>query len=247
MFHVKVFSSEAALYQAAFQRFCVLMERTNHPVLGLATGSTPLHLYELMVQACRRGELSFRSTVTFNLDEYVGLSKEHPQSYHYFMEQNLFSGIDIAPENVHIPTGDGTSADPCGDYERELAKYQIDLQLLGIGSNGHIAFNEPGTALGSRTHVVQLQPSTLRDNVRFFAGMEEVPTRAITMGIRSILQARSIMLIAAGRNKAEAVREMLSGEVSAACPASSLQLHPDVTVLLDADAAGLLPAYSAVG
>lgn len=242
MFHVSVFSDAARLNLAAYEVVVGVMHGNAQPVLGLATGSTPLGLYEALRTGCARGTLSFRSTVTFNLDEYMGIPSVHPESYHTFMYRNLFDAVDILPENIHLPCGDGSIADPCVAYETELSARQIDLQLLGIGSNGHIGFNEPGTPFGQGVHIVDLQPSTIHDNARFFASTADVPTQAITMGSRNILQARRILLLASGIQKAEAVRAMLTGSVTEALPASVLQLHPDVTVLLDQGAASLLPA-----
>ena len=240
MFHVEVFSSAVELNRAAFDVFADVMRKNEKPVLGLATGSTPLGLYKALCEACAEGTLSFRRVQTFNLDEYIGLSPSHPQSYHAFMHRNLFDAVDILPEHIHIPCGDGTLADPCGAYEAALDAQQLDLQLVGIGSNGHIGFNEPGTPFGQGVHIVHLQPSTMHDNARFFSDIAEVPEKAITMGCRNIMQAKRILLLAMGRKKAEAIKAMLYGPVTEQLPASVLQLHPDVTVLLDEEAACLL-------
>ena len=185
---------------------------------------------------------SYKHCVTFNLDEYVGLPKSHDQSYYTFMHENLFDGLDIPEENIHIPSGDADDEkQACVDYENALKQYVVDIQLLGIGSDGHIAFNEPGTPFDAETHLVKLEEQTRIDNARFFDDdIDEVPTQAITQGLASIMRARKIVLIATGKKKAQAVRDMIKGEKTTDCPASILQDHPDVTVILDKDAASLL-------
>ena len=215
------------------------MRSTPHFVLGLATGSTPLPLYQELVRLNRAGELDFSTTITFNLDEYVGLPPTHDQSYRYFMNQNLFDHININPAATHVP--EGMAEDPeafCEDYERMIAGVGgIDYQVLGIGSNGHIAFNEPGSSLASRTRVVNLTRSTIKDNSRFFPRIEDVPTRAISMGISTILEADRIVMLAYGNSKADAVAKALEGPVTASVPASALQLHDRVTWVIVEDAA----------
>lgn len=230
----------ATVYAAA--RVESLLAREENPVLGLATGATPIMLYRCLADFHRQG-LSFASVTTINLDEYVGLPPSHPQSYRRFMEDHLFSQIDIDPSRTYIP--DGMAADPeaeCGRYDAIIAENPIHLQVLGIGRNGHIGFNEPDLSLKTRTHVIDLTQDTVRANARFFSHESEVPTRAITMGIQSILQAREIILLAFGRDKAEAVKRALSGDVSTKVPASFLQMHANVTFVLDDEAASLLPA-----
>ncbi len=212
----------------------------NNPraVLGLATGTTPLGLYARMIADREACGTSYAEIRTFNLDEYKGLAGKHPQSYAYFMRKNLFGALDIKPQNTNIE--DGTAADEkqeCARYDALLEEFPRDIQLLGLGSNGHIAFNEPGTPFGSRTHVVALADSTVRDNARLFSDISEVPRRAFTMGIRHIMQAKSVLILASGANKAEAVRKMVKGEVTEAVPASVLQLHPDCLLIADAEAA----------
>lgn len=214
---------------------------TNQPdaVLGLATGGTPLGTYRELVARYERGEVSFASTTTFNLDEYVGLKRSHPQSYHTFMQTHLFSLADFTAEHCHLPNGD------CNDLRAECLRYEraiehagrIDLQLLGIGTDGHIAFNEPGSSLASRTRVRALSARTRQDNARYFGSVEEVPPLAITMGVGTILDSRHVLLLATGENKVDAVKAFVEGPVTAQVPASALQLHPQVTVLLDAAAA----------
>lgn len=210
-------------------------------VLGLATGSTPLGTYRKLVEMAKDG-LDFSQVTTFNLDEYVGLAGNHPQSYRYYMEQNLFSGVNIPREKTFIPNG--TAADlaaECAAYEEKIkGAGGIDLQLLGIGSNAHIGFNEPGSEFGSTTRLVDLAESTIEDNSRFFASREEVPTQAISMGIKSIMQAKQIVLMANGENKADAIWATVLGPVTSDVPASVLQLHPFVTLVLDEAAASKL-------
>lgn len=211
-------------------------------VLGLATGSTPLLLYEELIERCRLGALSFREASTFNLDEYLGLEATHPQSYRYFMDQALFDRIDIDKARTHFP--DAASPDPqkaARDYERCLRDAGgVDLQLLGIGANGHIGFNEPYSSLGSRTRVKTLTAQTVADNARFFSEEEFQPQLALTMGIGTILEARRIVLLATGPAKASAIKQSVEGPITAKCPASALQLHPAATVILDIEAAGAL-------
>lgn len=211
-------------------------------VLGLATGSTPLGLYSRMVKDHEENKTSYAQIKTFNLDEYVGLEITHPESYYSFMHRNLFNHVDILPENVHIPSGLGDNIEEkCLEYEKLLDKNPVDIQVLGIGSDGHIAFNEPGTSFDSITHITDLAESTIQDNCRFFNNdITKVPTQAVTQGIASIMKAKKIMLIATGANKAKAVKDMLQGPVSEDCPASILQKHDDVTIILDKDAASLL-------
>lgn len=217
------------------EKFVSLLEKKPKAVLGLATGSTPIATYEALINKIKAKNLPLEDVKTFNLDEYVGLEKEK-YSYRTFMEENLFSPLGISSSQVHFPSKKTLSA-----YDEQIAAYGgIDLQILGIGSNGHIAFNEPGTPFESKTHVVKLEESTRDDNARFFDTPEEVPTHAVTMGLATILQAKEIVLIATGTNKQEAVRQMLSGVNSLNCPASILNQHPHVTVYLDEEAAGKL-------
>lgn len=218
-----------------------LLRRKPDAVLGLATGSTPLGLYARLAALYRAGELSFRRATSFNLDEYVGLPATHDQSYRYFMEHNLFSHVDLPAERTHVPSGLDVSDAALAGYDAAIeAAGGIDLQLLGLGGNGHIGFNEPGTPFGLGTHVVELTARTRQDNARFFASLDEVPTHAATMGVKTVMHARAILLLAFGRAKAEAVRAALTGPVTEEVPASVLQLHPDVTVICDEEAAKLL-------
>ena len=211
-------------------------------VLGLATGSTPLPLYAELIRLHREAGVSFRSVITFNLDEYEGLGPTHPQSYRFFMEENLFRHLDIPAANIHIP--DGLSADPtknCADYEAAIRDAGgIDLQILGIGRTGHIGFNEPPSAADSRTRWVHLDEVTRRDNSVFFGDLSLVPQGALTMGVATILEARRVELLAFGEAKADIVRRAMKEAPSADCPATWLQQHPRCTFHLDAAAAKAL-------
>ena len=223
----------------AAQQYVDLLKRKPNAILGGATGSTPLGLYAELVRLNKEGKISFKDASSFNLDEYVGLDGTHDQSYRYFMDHNLFDHIDIDKSRTRVPSGIDTS-DPAA-YDKEIAAAGgVDLQLLGIGNNGHIGFNEPGTPFGSLTHIVELTESTREANKRFFASIDEVPTHAVTMGVRTVMQARSIILMAIGPAKAPIMKEMLQGPVTEKVPASVLQLHPDVTVYMDYEAAKLL-------
>lgn len=204
-------------------------------VLGLATGSTPVGAYALLAERHRKGELSFASVRSVNLDEYYGLAPEHEQSYRYFMEKNLFGLVDIRPENTNVPNG--LAADPafeCTRYDRLIDDLGgIDLQLLGMGHNGHIGFNEPGPAFIPETHLVDLTESTINANSRLFASRDEVPRQALTMGIRAIMQARRVLVVVSGEDKAETVKKTVAGPVVPDVPASILQLHRDVVLVAD--------------
>lgn len=211
-------------------------------VLGLATGSTPEGMYNELVRLHRQDDLDFSEVVTFNLDEYCGLAKDNPQSYYYFMMKNLFSQVNIRLENVHIPDGKATNIEAeCKRYEKAIKHAGgIDLQVLGIGRNGHIGFNEPDIKFEAVTHLVHLDEETIIDNSRFFANIEEVPKTAISMGIKTIMQSKKIILLVSGREKAGIIKEALEGGITPETPASVLQIHPDVTVILDKEAATLL-------
>lgn len=208
-------------------------------VLGLATGSTPLGLYRELVRMHKDEGLDFSQVTTFNLDEYVGLSRDDRQSYNYFMHENLFRFVNISPQNIYIPSGTTDNyAAFCDWYENRIIECGgIDLQILGIGSDGHIAFNEPSSSLGSRTRIKTLAKQTINDNARFFDNAEDVPIYAITMGVGTILEARKIILLAAGENKAGAIAATIEGPVTSMVTASALQLHADTTVYIDRAAA----------
>lgn len=212
-------------------------------ILGLATGSTPIGLYENMVRDHKARGTSYRRVRSVNLDEYVGLGAQDEQSYAYFMRKHLFDHIDIDLANTHIEDGKAPDhAAECARYNALLDGMRQDLQVLGIGSNGHIAFNEPGTSFDSETHIVDLTERTRGDNARMFADIKEVPQRALTMGIKNIMNAKKILVLASGANKARAVLGMVKGAVSEALPASVLQLHPDCVLVCDKQAAALLCA-----
>ena len=218
-----------------------LLQNKADAVIGLATGSSPLGLYRAMIEDCQNKLTSYEKVVTFNLDEYIGLPAGHPESYRAFMERNLFSGLNLKPENIHLPFArDCADEEACLAYDELINHYKVDLQVLGIGSNGHIGFNEPKSSFSSLTHIVELTQRTRLDNQRFFDSLDEVPTHAITMGIATILQAKKHVLLANGANKAQAIYDMINGPITDEVPASILQNHPDVVVILDKEAAGKL-------
>lgn len=214
-------------------------------VLGLATGSTPLGVYRELIRRYRDEGLDFSKISTFNLDEYVGIPTSHEQSYHTFMHVNLFDQINIQPERIYIPSGNASDVGAfCKWYEEEIHKLGgIDLQILGIGRDGHIAFNEPGSALGSRTRIKTLTRETIEDNARFFGSIDEVPRFAITMGVGTIQEAKRVILMASGESKADIIAKAIEGPMTAQVTASVLQLHPDTIVYLDEAAASKLERY----
>jgi len=216
-----------------------VMESKPHFVLGLATGSTPMPLYKELIRRHKDEKLDFSTVITFNLDEYVGLKPTHDQSYRYFMNKHLFDHININKKCTHVPCGIGDDLEAeCLMYEEMIEDVGgVDYQVLGIGSNGHIGFNEPGTSLASRTHVTQLTESTIKDNSRMFAKVQDVPTQAVTMGIGTVLDAERVVLVANGANKTKAIKAALEGPITAMCPASALQLHPGVTYVITEDCA----------
>lgn len=222
-----------------------LVRRKPNCVLGLATGSTPLGMYAELIRMHREEGLDFSRVVTFNLDEYVGLEPAHPQSYRYFMNEHFFRHINIDPRNTHVPDGRALDFDAhCQQYEKQIHdRGGIDLQVLGIGSDGHIAFNEPGSSLGSRTRLKTLTAETVRDNARFFGSEKAVPRLAITMGVGTILESRQCLLLACGSNKARAIRDAVEGPITAQVTASALQLHRDVICIVDEEAASLLARH----
>jgi glucosamine-6-phosphate deaminase len=207
-------------------------------VLGLATGSTPLGIYSQLIEWFRKGDVDFSEVKTVNLDEYCGLSPENEQSYHYFMQHNFFGSINVKPENIHLPDGMAKDiAAECSAYDRLIASLGgIDLQLLGLGSTGHIGFNEPNESFDKTTHCVALKEKTIQDNSRFFQSVDEVPKYAVTMGIKSIMQAKKILLVVSGEKKSNILEKVLFGPITPEVPASVLQLHPDVIVIADRDA-----------
>lgn len=211
-------------------------------VLGLATGSTPIGTYKELINLYNKREIDFKSIKTFNLDEYYGIDKNNEQSYHYFMMNNLFKHINVPLENVNIPNGNAKNIEEeCVRYESAIKKEGgIDIQILGIGANGHIGFNEPNVNFETRTHLVTLDERTIEANSRFFKGKDSVPKKAISMGIKTIMDSRRILLIASGEEKAEAVEKTIKGKVDPKVPASILQLHKDVTFIIDKAAASRL-------
>ncbi len=211
-------------------------------VLGLATGSTPLGLYKELIRMHRDEGLDFSKVTTFNLDEYVGLPPVHNQSYHYFMNENLFKHINIDQRFIHVPHGMAKNVDEfCNWYEKRIVEIGgIDIQVLGIGSNGHIAFNEPGSSLGSRTRIKTLTEKTREDNTRFFENLDDVPKYAITMGIGTIMDANEVIMLANKTSKADAIKAAVEGPITAMCPASIIQLHKKAIVIADKDASSKL-------
>ncbi|WP_243292054.1 glucosamine-6-phosphate deaminase [Bacillus sp. FJAT-47783] len=206
--------------------------------LGLATGGTPIGLYEQLIRDHRDNGTSYENITTFNLDEYIGLKPENEHSYHYYMNENFFKHINIPISNTHIPNGLADhKEDECNRYEKLIQENGgIDVQVLGIGGNGHIGFNEPGTPFSSTTHIINLAQATREANARFFNSIDEVPTQAITMGIKTIMQSKEIVLLASGKAKKEAIKKLFSQEVTESFPASILNLHPNVIIFVDEEA-----------
>ncbi|TKC16127.1 glucosamine-6-phosphate deaminase [Robertmurraya kyonggiensis] len=212
-----------------------LIQSKENPVLGLATGSTPEGLYRYLIEAYKEGKASFQHVTTFNLDEYVGIERADANSYYSFMQENFFKHVDISPSQTFLPNGKAADLQAeCEDYEQLISNAsQIDIQVLGLGLNGHIGFNEPGTPFSIRTHVVDLEESTREANSRFFESIDEVPTQAITMGIGTIMESKMILLLVSGEQKAEALVRLFTNEVSEEFPASILQNHPNVVIIAD--------------
>ncbi|RJX41469.1 glucosamine-6-phosphate deaminase [Paenibacillus pinisoli] len=238
---IRIFETSEELDLYAAEIFRKLINEKPNAVLGLATGSTPVGIYAKMVEDYKNNKVSFSGVTTYNLDEYVGLTPDNDQSYAYYMNQNLFSHVDIPAIQTNLP--DGMAEDPqeeCRRYEAMINEHPADIQLLGLGHNGHIAFNEPDEHLSAGTHVVKLKEETLEANARFFASIDEVPKEAYTMGIGSILKANTILLVVRGSDKANIVKEALTGPITTKVPASLLQTHPRVTVLLDREAGRML-------
>ncbi|MCD7828563.1 MAG: glucosamine-6-phosphate deaminase [Clostridiales bacterium] len=239
---IRIFSNENEIGATASEIVINCVSSKEHPVLGLATGASPVNTYKHLIEAYRSGRISFKNVTTFNLDEYCGIPRNDKNSYYTFMHENLFNMIDIKEENVHIP--DGNPSDPAyftdGTYDRMIDNAGgIDLQILGIGRNGHIGFNEPGE-FKTGTFKVTLSQSTIEANKIYFENEQSMPKEAVTMGVGSILKAREIILIAEGSAKANAVRAMIKDDMSTLCPASLLQKHSNVHILLDREASALL-------
>ncbi|HMC57323.1 MAG TPA: glucosamine-6-phosphate deaminase [Gemmatimonadaceae bacterium] len=214
------------------------LRRKPNLVLGLATGGTPLGLYRALIDLHKKEGLDFSKVTTFNLDEYIGLPPSHEQSYRHFMNQSLFKHLNLDPRYTHVPDGMAPDIEAhCKWYEQRIRDVGgIDLQILGIGVNGHIAFNEPGSSLGSRTRIKTLSERTVRDNARFFSTLDDVPKYAITMGIGTIMEARELLILASGEQKAEAVKRAVEGPITATCPASICQMHQRAFFIIDEDA-----------
>ena len=239
---LRVFNeAQQACHAAAMMLAAQLLQKPDS-VLGLATGSSPVPSYDLLAEEYAAGVVDFSRVTTFNLDEYVGLGPEHPQSYRYFMEHHLFSRVNIRREASHVPDGCASdlTAEAAGYDEAIRAAGGLDVQLLGIGRNGHIGFNEPGESFIADTHVVALSANTIAANARFFSGEDEVPRQAISMGIGSIMSARQVLLIATGESKADAIARTVKGDITPWVPASILRTHPNVVLLLDRAAASKL-------
>ncbi len=230
-----------SMSRSAADIFVECIENDPGATLGLATGSTPEGLYSCLVEDNENSRISFKDVTTFNLDEYCDLPADNEQSYRYFMNKNLFDRVDIDPDQTHLPSGVDADTRTCILYEADIADKGIDIQLLGIGHNGHIGFNEPCDEFPVVTHLVDLKESTIEANSRFFDSIDDVPKRAITMGIGTIMKAKKIVVVANGEGKAKIVKEAFFGPVIPQVPASVLQLHPDVTVVLDQAAAKLIP------
>ena len=236
-----IVGTEQEISKMIAEEFVKQVNAKKNSVLGLATGTSPLGVYAEMAKANKEGRVTFKDVTTFNLDEYIGLEGTHDQSYRYFMKHNLFDFIDIDQKNTNVLLGVGDYMAFAKEYDNMIAKAGgIDLQILGIGSDGHIAFNEPGTPFDSLTHVAQLTESTIKDNSRLFNDISEVPTTAMTMGLKSIMNAKKIVLIATGKNKAQAIYNLLKGPMTEEVPCSILQQHPDCTIYVDEAAYSLV-------
>lgn len=238
--NILTFDTDDKLNEAAANIIIGQIQTTPRAVLGLATGGTPVGIYKEIVREFQRGMFSFRNVTTFNLDEYANLPIDHHESYHSYMREHLFRHIDLPSSQSHIPDGNAPDLnEECRRYDDLIENAgQIDLQLLGLGHNGHIGFNEPAHALIRGTHVVDLANATREANARFFATIDEVPTQAITMGVGTILKAKKILLVVKGADKAEIVQRALKGPITTDCPASLLQTHPNLIILLNSAAAG---------
>lgn len=230
------------LSQKAAKHILKVINDNPNAVLGLATGSTPIGMYEELIKYTKEEIADFSRVVTFNLDEYIGIPPSHPQSYHYFMQTHFFNHININPQNTHIPNGMAKDLlVECAAYDNQIKSYgDIDIQVLGIGNNGHIGFNEPDDELTIGTHITKLTEDTIKANSRFFESIEQVPTHAITMGLGEIMKAKAILLLANGESKAEIISKLQAGKIDTRIPASVLQMHPNVTVIVDRAAGKLI-------
>lgn len=238
---VKICKSYEDMSKAAANVFAAQIITKPQSVLGFATGSTPEGTYKELIKMYKDGLISFKGITSFNLDEYVGITRENDQSYYYFMHHHLFDHVDINKEKVNIPNTGGNLQNECMDYERRIKDAGgVDLQIVGIGNNGHIGFNEPCDNFVENTNVVDLQQRTIEANARFFETIEDVPTKAVTMGIGTIMRAKQVLLVASGIGKADIVRDIVKGKISPMIPASVLRFHPRVTIIVDKEAASRL-------
>lgn len=230
------------LSKIAAEEFANVVIEKPTAVLGLATGGSPVGMYKELIAKCENKELDFSKCTSINLDEYIGLNPEHEQSYRNFMNTNLFDHINIDKANTFVPNGLAENLEEeCKNYDKKIEEFGgIDVQLLGIGNNGHIAFNEPGDELSAGTHIISLTESTIEANARFFDSIDEVPRKALTMGLGGIMKAKKIILIASGEGKAEAIKGLFSGKITTNNPATILQMHRDVVVIVDEAAAKLI-------
>ena len=230
------------LSKAAAEEFAKVIKEKPNAVLGLATGGSPVGMYKELIKMYEKNELDFSKVTTVNLDEYIGLNPEHNQSYRHFMNENLFNHININIANTFVPNGLADNLEvECKEYDKKIMELGgIDIQLLGVGHNVHIAFNEPDEQLSAGTHVISLTENTIEANSRFFENINDVPKKAITMGLGGIMKAKKIILIASGESKAEAIKGLFSGKITTDNPASMLQMHRDVTVIVDKEAAKLI-------
>ena len=230
------------LSKVAAKEFSKIIKEKENAVLGLATGGSPVGMYKELIRMYEQKELNFSKITTVNLDEYIGLNPEHNQSYRYFMNNNLFNHINIDKSNTFVPNGLAEDLEAqCKEYDQKIVELGgIDIQLLGVGNNGHIAFNEPNSELSSGTHIISLTDNTIEANARFFDNIDDVPRKAITMGVGGIIKAKKIILIASGESKAEAIKGIFSGKITTANPATMLQMHRDVTIIVDEAAAKLI-------
>lgn len=242
MITIKVFENYDELSAHAAEMFKEVLNNTENPVLGLATGSSPEGMYKALVEMNQNNEVDFSHVTSVNLDEYVGLAGDHDQSYRYFMDKHLFNHVNIDKSKTFVPNGLAEDLDKeCQEYDQRIVDLgYADLQVLGIGPNGHIGFNEPDEKLTIKTHVADLLDSTIEANARFFESKEDVPKQAISMGLQAILNAKKIILIASGKAKAKAIASLVDEYVTTQIPATLLKVHPDVTVLVDKEAASLI-------
>ncbi len=239
--NIKILNNENEIGRYVGEIVADYIKNNSKVVLGFATGDSPITTYKFLIQDHIKNKTDWSNVISFNLDEYIGLEKENKHSYYYFMQKKLFEKVNIDKKNIHIPIGTGDYVNFAKKYDNSIKKFGgIDLQILGLGSNGHIGFNEPPCDFNSKTQVVNLVESTIKANSRFFKTFDEVPKQAVSMGIKTIMQAKKIVLIAYGDNKSFAIKELLEGKISNNVPCTILQKHHDVTVVIDKKAAKLL-------